>query len=88
MKSALIIDLVLDVRTADEWKAGHGKNAKNIPLDQLSTRVAELSEYKNKNIVVVCRSGARAGMAIEILKKAGFTHLANGGPWQNYAANY
>jgi phage shock protein E len=81
------IDLVLDVRTVDEWNAGHGTSAKNIPVDELSTRVAELSEYKNKNVVVVCRSGARAGMAIEVLKRAGFTNLENGGPWQNYAAN-
>lgn len=78
------IDLVLDVRTVDEWNAEHGVNAINIPVDELVTRVNELSEYKNKNVVVVCRSGARAGLAIEILKQSGYSSLQNGGSWQNY----
>lgn len=78
-------DLVLDVRTLGEWGEGNGKSAINIPLDELPNRLKELEQYKDKNVVVVCRSGARAGQGVSILTKAGFQNLENGGPWQNYS---
>lgn len=78
-------DLVLDVRTPGEWGEGHGKSAINIPLDELPNRLKKLEQYKDKNVVVVCRSGARAGQGVSILTKAGFQNIENGGPWQNYS---
>jgi phage shock protein E len=78
------IGLVLDVRTLDEWNAGHGKNSKLIPIDEIENRLQEIEIYKNKKIVVVCRSGSRAGRAVDLLKNKGYTNVSNGGAWENF----
>ena len=67
--------LVLDVRTPEEYAAGHVPNAINVPHDQIEARLAELEARKNGPVVVYCKSGRRAGMAAEALSKAGFTNL-------------
>ena len=64
--------LVLDVREAKEFAAGHLPRARHIPLGELSKRVEELGKFKDKAVIVTCRSGARAGSAIRMLRKAGF----------------
>ena len=68
---------VLDVRQPDEYKAGHMLNAELIPLGKLKERIAELEKYKDKPVVVVCRSGNRSGTACAILTKSGFTQAYN-----------
>jgi rhodanese-related sulfurtransferase len=79
--------LVLDVREDKEWAEGHIPNAKHIPLGQLSKRISELDKYKDKPIVVSCRSGHRSATACRTLKKDGFeqTHNLMGGiiAWEN-----
>lgn len=67
--------LVLDVRTPEEYAAGHVPNAINIPHDELESHLAELEARKNGPVVVYCKSGRRAGIAAEALTKAGFTNL-------------
>ncbi len=67
--------LILDVRSADEFSAGHIKRAVNIPAPDLRTRHAELD--KNKPIAVICTTGIRAGMACSILKMNGFKKIYN-----------
>jgi len=62
--------LILDVRTQQENSAGSIEGAKNIPLDQLQSRLNELP--KDKEIIVHCATGLRAEMAYNILKNAGF----------------
>lgn len=71
--------LIVDVRTAGEYQAGHIPGAKNIPVDSIRTKVAELKKLK-KPVITVCRSGARSGMAKGILQAAGI-EVYNGGPW-------
>lgn len=69
-------DLVLlDVRTPPELSGNLGKidGVINIPLQELNSRVGELEEYKDKEIVLICRSGRRSGIATDILLKKGFT---------------
>jgi rhodanese-related sulfurtransferase len=68
---------VLDVRQPDEFKTGHLLNAQLIPLGKLKERIGELTKYKDKPIVVVCRSGNRSGMACATLAKQGFTQTYN-----------
>jgi rhodanese-related sulfurtransferase len=63
---------VVDVRTADEFAKGHLRDAKNIPLADLSARIGELDKSKARSIVVVCQSGARADKAVRKLAAAGF----------------
>lgn len=62
---------MLDVRTQEEWDAGHIPDATLIPLDQLQTRMNEVP--KDQRVVVVCRSGNRSAQARDILKQAGWT---------------
>ncbi len=69
--------LVLDVRTAADFKNGHIKGAKNVPLSDLSASVEKLSEDKNKPVLVYCNSGNSVIRAIKLLKKAGFAQVNN-----------
>lgn len=69
--------LVLDVRTAADFKAGHIKGAKNIPLSSLDSAIAGMSEDKSKPILVYCNSGNTVNRAIKALKKAGFEQVNN-----------
>ena len=69
---------IVDVRTPQEYGAGSYRKSRNIPLDALAGRLSEL-EPKDKPVVVYCASGARSARAARILKKAGFTDVANAG---------
>lgn len=69
--------VVLDVRSAGEFRGGAYPGAKNIPLQELSRRMGELPP--NKPIVVYCASGARSGMAARMLAKAGRDVVNAGG---------
>ncbi|MCV2883705.1 rhodanese-like domain-containing protein [Aestuariibacter sp. AA17] len=64
--------LVLDVRSEEEYQAGHIPEAKNIPHVELKEVIASISEYKHKPVVVYCRSGRRAKIAADILLANGF----------------
>lgn len=68
---------VLDVREPAEYESGHLLNAKLVPLGKLKERTNELEKYKDKPVVVVCRSGNRSGTACAILTKLGFTQTYN-----------
>lgn len=69
--------LVLDVREDKELAAGKIPNAKHIPLGQLPGRTQELLKFKDKAIVVNCRSGMRSASACRMLAKDGFTQVYN-----------
>jgi rhodanese-related sulfurtransferase len=51
---------------------GHMRDAKNIPLADLSKRIGELDKSKTKTVVVVCQTGARSDKAARQLAAAGF----------------
>jgi phage shock protein E len=70
--------LLVDVRTPDEFKAGHIEGAKNIPVSEVAHRVDEFGP-KDGVVVVYCRSGGRSGQAKKTLDAAGFTAVHNGG---------
>lgn len=67
--------VVLDVRSAKEYAQGHIKNAINIPHTQVEEHLDKLKTFKDKTIVVHCRSGYRAGKAEDILLANGITNL-------------
>ncbi|NKF51131.1 rhodanese-like domain-containing protein [Shewanella sp. WXL01] len=71
--------MVIDVRTAEEFAAGHLDNAINIPFEFIVSRLAKLGVAKDTDIVLYCRSGRRSGIAHNELIKAGFTNSHNGG---------
>lgn len=67
--------VVLDVRTPEEYAAGHIPGAINIPHDQLATRLTELPGAKSTEIVVHCQAGRRAATAENILVQGGYTDV-------------
>lgn len=69
--------VVVDVRDAAEFAKGHLRDAKNIPLSDLASRIGELDKSKGRTVVVVCQSGARADKAVRQLQAAGFTDIAS-----------
>ena len=71
--------VVVDVRSKEEFREGHVKGSKNYPLQSLGGNVKDL---KGKTVVLVCRSGARAGQAQRMLQNNGIT-AHNAGAWQN-----
>ena len=58
--------LVVDVRTAQEFAAGHVPGAIHIPHDELADRFAELGESRERPVVLYCESGRRAGWACSV----------------------
>ena len=60
---------VLDVRTDAEYEAGHIEGAIHVPVDDLEKR---LGDIPHAPLLIVCRSGVRAGRAYDILSKHGY----------------
>lgn len=69
---------ILDVRDPHEYDiANLGVDAPLIPVRQLPARLDELEDWRDQEIVIYCRSGARSGNAVKILKQAGFSNPVN-----------
>ena len=66
---------ILDVRTPEEYAAGHIEGAVNIPYTELEDRVSELGIELGEEMVVYCRSGRRAGIAEAALSELGYSNL-------------
>ncbi len=66
---------LLDVRTIQEYKSGHLRNAVLIPVQALSKNLGMLKQDKDKKIIVYCRTGSRSVSASRILEENGFTPL-------------
>jgi rhodanese-related sulfurtransferase len=69
--------LILDVRSDEEYKIGHISHSIHIPLDKLASRIVDLDKYKDKPVIIGCRSGNRSAQAGVILHKQGFGELYN-----------
>jgi len=69
--------IIIDVRTAEEWKTGHLENADNLEWQN----ILELSSYiaKDETIYLYCRSGNRSGKAANVLIDNGFLNAINAG---------
>jgi len=77
--------MVLDVRTPEEFAAGHLVNAVNIPFEQVAAEFAKRGIAKDTPVVLYCRSGRRSGIATDALVAAGYTKTYNGGGYQTLA---
>lgn len=72
--------MIIDVRTPEEWATGHVEGAVRIGIADadFATQLEELD--KSADYYIYCRSGNRAGQAIEYMQSVGFTgELINGG---------
>ena len=74
--------LLLDVRTPQEFSAGHLPGAVNIPVDELRSRMNELTH--DRDIAAYCQVGQRGYLATRILRQAGFSVANIGGGYKTY----
>ena len=73
----------IDVRSAEEFNAGHLQDAVNIPHDKIVEGVKAISSDKDAPINLYCRSGRRAEAALTELKNAGYTNVTNHGGYED-----
>jgi len=69
--------VVLDVRENAEFSSGHILNAIHIPFSSIQTQLKKLEKFREKPIIVSCRSGSRSNSVCKQLRKEGFEHLYN-----------
>jgi phage shock protein E len=72
----------IDVRTPEEFNAGHIEGAVLIPYEVIADHIAEVTVDKNADIRVYCRSGRRSGVAKDTLQAMGYTHVINEGGYE------
>jgi len=70
-------DVVIDVRTPDEWSSGHLENAMNVEWQDILNITNSVT--KDEKIYLYCRSGNRSGRATQILIDAGYSNATNAG---------
>jgi len=75
--------VLLDVRTAEEYRDGHIGGSINLPLDKISL-AADTVKDKNTQLYVYCYSGSRSEQAVAYLKKMGYTNTVNIGGISSY----
>lgn len=71
------VPFLLDVRQPDEFAAEHIHGATLIPLGELPGRIDEIEQYRDQEIIVICRSGNRSGQACMFLEMSGFSKATN-----------
>ncbi len=71
--------IIVDVRTKGEYSGGSIPGSKNIPLQNISSKMNEIKKW-NKPVITCCASGMRSGSAATILKSNGVEAM-NGGGW-------
>jgi len=67
---------LIDVREGFEYMVSN-LDGEHIPLGNLSSRVEEIKNHKNSEVIVMCRSGGRSGKAVAFLEKEGFSNISN-----------
>lgn len=73
----------IDVRSAEEYGAGHLSDALHMPHGEIADKIAAAVPDKNTPIHLYCRSGHRAEVALQELKKLGYTNLTNHGGYED-----
>lgn len=68
--------LLIDVREQFEYFVSN-LEGEHIALGQLETRVEQLDSYKETEVIIMCRTGARSANACSFLERHGFTNVAN-----------
>lgn len=77
--------MILDVRSREEYEAGHVPGALHIPFDELAVRIQEIGDARDSELVVYCQSGRRAGIAGDILRSNNFSAVRDlDGHWQRW----
>jgi rhodanese-related sulfurtransferase len=69
--------VIVDVRPMNDFSTGHIINAINIPSNSLKSQIGQLDKYKDRPIIMACRSGAQSSAACKQLRKNGFEKVYN-----------
>ncbi len=69
--------VVVDVRPMADFSQGHIINALNIPMNGFKDQLQTLEKYKNRPLIIACRSGSQSAMASKILRQNGFEKVYN-----------
>lgn len=69
--------VVIDVRTTGEFEAGHIAGARHVPEAQFDERLHELEKFKDRPVIVACRTGTRSGSVVKNLRSKGFAEAVN-----------
>lgn len=69
--------LLIDVRSADDFKAGHISGARNVPGNEITGGAKALEKHREKTLIACCESGATSGAAVRELARLGFTKVVN-----------
>ena len=69
--------LIIDIRTPEDFAAGHLPQAKHIALDTLANKVPQLGRSKTTPVVVVCQTGLRSQRACATIRTAGYAEVFN-----------
>ncbi len=69
--------IILDVRTQSEYDEGHLENTVLIPITELESRIDEILQYRDTEIIVYCKVGGRSAQASSILDSNNFTKVFN-----------
>lgn len=68
-------DVIIDVRTPEEWAQGHHPKAISIPIKEFITKLPTTVPNKDARILIVCRKGIRSKAAARMAKELGYTHV-------------
>jgi rhodanese-related sulfurtransferase len=69
--------LLLDVRETFEYYISKIDSSTLIPVDELSSRMEEIDDHKDQEIIVMCRTGQRSAQAQKMLMDSGFRQVKN-----------
>lgn len=72
----------IDVRTPEEYQAGHVQNAENLPLQDIAKLITAKNYDKDDTILLYCRSGRRSGLAQKTLQDMGYHKAQNAGGFE------
>lgn len=80
--------IIIDVRTPQEFAAGHIDGAHNIPFDQIGQGIQSIKGLKKESpILIYCRSGRRSAIARGELEKMGYKRILDGGGMETLVQN-
>ena len=69
--------VMIDVRELHEWEQDHVEGVEKISLGTLPAKLADMEAWKDKEVVMICRSGGRSGRATAFLAQQGFQNVRN-----------
>lgn len=69
--------VILDIREPHELGICRLNNTAHVPMGELAARLDELGKFKDKEVVIYCRSGGRSALCVEFLRQNGFKRVLN-----------